>query len=61
MRLIIDIPKEEYELIVNDESCGLHPLTRAIANGITLDEVITDRVEYGADGNSYRLTILLFI
>ncbi len=36
MKLIIDIPEEEYELIINDEACGLHPLTRAIANGIPL-------------------------
>ena len=39
MKLIIDISKEEYELIVGDEACGLNPLTRAVANGIPLDDV----------------------
>ena len=38
-KLIIEIPKEEYELIVGDEACGLNPLTRAIAHGISLDDV----------------------
>ena len=38
MKLIIDIPKEEYELIVNDEACGLNPLTRAVAHSIPLPE-----------------------
>ena len=36
MHIVIDIPKEEYEKIINNEDCGLHELTRAIANGIPL-------------------------
>ena len=36
MKLIIDIPEEEYDLIVNDEACGLNVLTRAIAKGTPL-------------------------
>ena len=36
MQIVIDIPEEEYEVIVNSEDCGLHTLTRAIANGIPL-------------------------
>lgn len=39
IKLIIDIPEEEYELIVNDEACGLNILTRAIANGIPLNDI----------------------
>ena len=39
MKLIIDIPEEEYELIVNDEACGLYPLTRSIANGVPHETV----------------------
>ena len=39
VKLIIEIPKAEYELIVGDEACGLNPLTRAIAHGIPLDDV----------------------
>ena len=38
MKLIIEINKEIYEEIKCDEACGLHELTRAIANGIPLDE-----------------------
>lgn len=37
MKLIIDIPEEEYDLIVNDEACGLNVLTRAIAKGTPLN------------------------
>ena len=33
IELVVKIPKEEYDLIVNDEACGLNVLTRAIANG----------------------------
>ena len=36
MKIVIDIPEAEYELIVNDEACGLNVLTRAIANGTPL-------------------------
>ena len=33
IELVIKIPKEEYDLIVNDEAYGLNVLTRAIAKG----------------------------
>lgn len=36
IELVVKIPKEEYEMIANSEDCGLHTLTRAIANGIPL-------------------------
>ena len=36
MQIVIDIPEEEYEVIVNSEDCGLHTLTRAIAKGTPL-------------------------
>ncbi len=36
IEMVIKIPKEEYEMIVNSEDCGLHTLTRAIANGTPL-------------------------
>lgn len=36
VKLIIEIPIAEYELIVGDEACGLNPLTRAIAHGTPL-------------------------
>ena len=36
IELVIKIPEAEYELIVNDEACGLNILTRAIANGTPL-------------------------
>ena len=42
MKLIIDIPEEEYEFIVNDEACGLHYLTRAIANGTPIPDNATN-------------------
>jgi len=38
MKVLIDIPKEEYELIVFDEACGLTPLTRAVANGKVVED-----------------------
>ena len=34
--LVIKMPKEEYETIVNSEDCGLHTLTRAVAHGTIL-------------------------
>ena len=40
MKLVIDIPEEEYELIVNDEACGLNLLTRAIAKGALFNDVV---------------------
>lgn len=33
MKIVIDIPKEEYEEILSSEDCGLHTLTKAVANG----------------------------
>lgn len=36
IELVVKIPKEEYEMIVNSEDCGLHTLTRAIAHGTPL-------------------------
>ena len=36
IELVVKIPKEEYEMIVNSEDCGLHTLTRVIAHGIPL-------------------------
>lgn len=36
IELVVKIPKEEYEMIVNSEDCGLHTLTRAIARGTPL-------------------------
>lgn len=36
VEVVIKIPKEEYEEIINSEDCGLHRLTRAIANGTLL-------------------------
>ena len=38
MQIVIDIPEEEYEDIIYSEDCGLHRLTRAIANGTPLPE-----------------------
>ena len=34
--IVIKLPEEEYEEIINSEDCGLHTLTRAIANGTPL-------------------------
>jgi hypothetical protein len=55
VKLIIEIPKAEYELIVGDEACGLNPLTRAIAHGIPLDSNDSDYAEAQAyfDGQAY--------
>lgn len=36
IELVIKIPEEEYEMIINSEDCGLHTLTRAIAHGTIL-------------------------
>ena len=36
IELVIKISKEEYEMIVNSEDCGLHTLTRAVARGAIL-------------------------
>ena len=34
MQILINIPEEEYELIIGDEACGLNTLTRAVARGV---------------------------
>ena len=36
IELVVKIPTEEYEMIVNSEDCGLHTLTRAVARGAIL-------------------------
>ena len=36
MQIVIDIPEELYEEIISRDDCGLHELTRAIANGTPL-------------------------
>ena len=36
MQILINIPDEEYELIIGDEACGLNTLTRAVARGVVL-------------------------
>ena len=46
VKLIIEIPKTEYELIFGSEDCGLHTLTRAIAHGVLLDDVIAKFEEH---------------
>lgn len=61
IELVIKIPEEEYDLIVNDEACGLNVLTRAIANGTPLpkehgplkdaDKIIESMVTYMRDKN----------
>ena len=47
IELVIKIPKEEYDLIVNDEACGLNILTRAIANGTPLPKGHGRLIDYG--------------
>ena len=42
MQIVIDIPEEEYEVIVNSEDCGLHTLTRAIAKGTPIPDNATN-------------------
>ena len=56
MKLVIDIPKEEYDEILSSEDCGLHTLTRAVANGtplpkghgrlVDMSEVIVKLLQY---------------
>lgn len=45
IELVIKIPEEEYDLIVNDEACGLNILTRAIANGTPLPKRHGDLID----------------
>lgn len=56
MKIVIDIPKEEYDEILSSEDCGLHTLTRAVANGtplpkghgrlVDMSEVIVKLMQY---------------
>ena len=48
MQIVIDIPEAEYDLIVNDEACGLNVLTRAIANGTPLPKGHGDLIDRNA-------------
>ena len=43
--IVIKLHDWEYELIVNDEACGLHPLTRAVANGKVLPKGHTELID----------------
>lgn len=45
MQIVIDIPDEEYEEIINSEDCGLHRLARAIAKGILLPKGHGDLID----------------
>ena len=45
MKLVIDIPEEEYEEILSSEDCGLHTLTRAVANGTPLPKGHGDLID----------------
>ncbi|MBP5420856.1 MAG: hypothetical protein J6Y78_00285 [Paludibacteraceae bacterium] len=45
IELVIKIPEAEYELIVNDEACGLNTLTRAIAKGTQLPKGHGDLID----------------
>lgn len=42
MKYIVDISKELFEEIKNDEVCGLNELTRAITKGIPLEDITKD-------------------
>lgn len=37
-QILIALNDEEYEDIISDEACGLHPLTRAVARGTVLPD-----------------------
>lgn len=39
MKLIIDVPKEVYELIINDNSTKMIGFAKAVKNGIPLEQV----------------------
>lgn len=71
IELVVKIPEEEYEMIVNSEDCGLHTLTRAIAHGtilpkghgglIGVQDAVDNLMEYkeiGIFGNHDKRTIL---
>ena len=60
MQIVIEIPDDEYELIVGSEDCGLHMLTRAVAHGTPLpkghgDLVDRDNIEVLRLGNLTRI------
>ena len=44
-QILITLTDEEYEDIINDEACGLHPLTRAVARGVVLPEHYGDLID----------------
>lgn len=39
MKLIIDVPKEVYELIINDNSTKMIGFAKAVKNGIPLEQI----------------------
>ena len=43
--IVIKLNDEEYEDIIYDEACGLHPLTRAVAKGVVLPEHHGDLID----------------
>lgn len=43
--IVIKLYEEEYEEIINDEACGLHPLTRAVAHGKVLPKGHTELID----------------
>jgi len=45
IELVIKIPEEEYEDIINSEDCGLHRLTRTIAKGVVLPKGHGDLID----------------
>ena len=47
VEVVVKISKEEYDLIVNDEACGLNVLTRAIAKGKKLPKGHGDLKDIG--------------
>ena len=64
MRLVIDITEEEYEEILSSEDCGLHTLTRAVANGTQLPKghgrlIDADALELPSEEMISRLVIQL--
>lgn len=64
MRLVIDIAEEEYEEILSSEDCGLHTLTRTVANGTPLPKghgrlIDADALELPSEEMISRLVIQL--
>lgn len=69
MKLIIDIPNEDYEFIKNLQSLVIssrgttktiqHNVINAIKNGIPyeLPSIKVERIEYGTDEKPYRMWI----